>query len=76
MAKDTYEFVAELGDRFPDLTDQEVMDAVDEYEKREAGYTNPNSPIGHVLLACYAGKNVASGKRASEAMFGIDLTHA
>lgn len=74
MANDTYEFVAELGERFPDFTDQEVMDAVDEYEGRTPGYTNPNSPIGHVLLACYTGRNVASGKRLSESLFGIDFT--
>lgn len=76
MANDLYGFVAELGERFPDFTDQEVMDAVDEYEGREVGYTNPKSPVGMVLLSCYTGKNIASGKRLSEAMFGIDLTRS
>ena len=67
------EFVAELGKRFPDMSDGEVIDAIDEFEGNDGGYTNPNSPFGLVYLQAYTG-GVKAASRMSMAMFGIDMT--
>lgn len=71
--KDTLEFIAELGDRFPDMTDTEVLDAADEYEGRVAGTTNPRSPIGLVIIAAYLG-GMRNASAFSTAAFGVDFT--
>jgi hypothetical protein len=68
--KDTADAVAELGERFPDMSDAAVMLWISEYEN--ATEINPASPVGRTMLFAYE-HGVKAAKAYSEAMFGIDL---
>lgn len=66
------EEAAALKKRFPDLSDQEVLDFLDDLTGNEPGYTNPNSVAAHVWLIAYDG-GVKAAKRHAKYAFGWDI---
>ena len=69
---DLIEAVVELKDRFPDMTDAEVVAWAEEYDG--CGYLNPESVTAHLVLHAYACGNVEATRRFSIVAFGVDLT--
>jgi hypothetical protein len=64
------EEAAALGKRFPDFSDEEVMEKVADILGGDP--TNPKSPVGIIMLIAYEGGEKAAS-RASLAMFGVDM---
>jgi hypothetical protein len=48
---DAYDYIFELGQRFPDMTDDAVCTAYEEYTS--VPYLNPKSFVGALILQCY-----------------------
>ena len=63
--EDCLEFIEELGTRFPDISDDAVMLAFDEYSNGCHGFVSKFSPVGRELLAAYE-KGVSKYATASD----------
>ena len=51
--EDCLEFIEELGTRFPDISDDAVMLAFDEYSNGCHGFVSKFSPVGREIIAAY-----------------------
>lgn len=68
--KDAWEFIEGLGDRFPDMTNDEVLLAYREYTAIPYN-VSPDSVVGRLVLYCYE-HGVGETEAYALVTFGIE----